>query len=391
MTAVPTTTPIPTPTPVPLVFADELAAVGGAAISADLLAALQPPLTGCDFVADVAALAGGLNLQCTQADADPNVVASAAGRVVHIVNEPTDAVPVTVNDPQWSWSEQAALGTHIVIDHEELGGRRNVQTVYGALAATADLRVGAAVEQGQVLGTAASQPTPSLAYSVWVDGSRVDGKSVLSAAPDNDTQLAVADALGAVLTSPVSERCRIIINNPGQLPNAPRAYRNGTHRGIDLGCPGAGNTTFASHAGKVVYLVDDYLTPTAADRNYLLNIAGRAESTPHWTLMMLYGNVVIIDHGDIPGAGNVVTISAHLEDVYVELGDDVTAGQPLGEIGNQGTNAAAIGALGANDPSLHLHWELYINGWHLGQGLLPSQTAAVVRSAMCGAAATPGC
>jgi len=391
-TPIPTVTPVPTPTPVPLSFDDELAVVGGQSMAVDLVSALQPPLGGCDFVADVAPLAGGLNLQCTQADADPAVVASAPGRIVHIVREAADAVPVSIVEPQWSWSEQAALGTHIVVDHEELGGRRNVQTVYGALASIPDdLRIGQAVSQGQVIGAAAVQPAPALAYSVWVDGTRLDGKSVLSAAPGNEEQLAVASALGAVLSSPVSEQCRLIINNPGQLPNAPRAYRNGTHRGIDLGCPGSGNTTFASYPGTVVYLVDDYKTPSASDRNYLLNIAGRAESTPHWTLMMLYGNVVIVDHGEIPGAGNVVTISAHLQDVYVELGDQVTAGQPLGEVGNQGTNAAAVGVFGADDPSLHLHWELYINGWHLGQGLLPSETAAVVRAAMCGTAATPGC
>ena len=109
--------------------------------------------------------------------------------------------------------------------------------------------------------------------------------------------------------------------------------------------------------------------------------------------MMLYGNVVIIDHGELGDAGRVVTISAHLEavDPEITLGGTVAKGQPLGEIGNRGTNASAQGLRGAADPSLHLHWELYVDGWYLGAGLPSPTVGELVRTALCGTEPTPGC
>jgi len=102
---------------------------------------------------------------------------------------------------------------------------------------------------------------------------------------------------------------------------------------------------------------------------------------------------VVVDHGDIPGAGRVVTISAHLEEVDpgITIGSTVSRGQRLGELGNRGTNASAQGIRGAADPSLHLHWELFIDNWYLGAGLDSVTTIEVMAIALCGAAETPGC
>ncbi len=108
---------------------------------------------------------------------------------------------------------------------------------------------------------------------------------------------------------------------------------------------------------------------------------------------MLYGNVVVIDHGEIPGVGRVVTISAHLEEVdpLISIGGRVSRGQRLGEQGNRGTNASALGIRGFADPTLHLHWELFIDNWYLGSGLDPVTTIQVMATALCGAAETAGC
>ncbi len=179
----------------------------------------------------------------------------------------------------------------------------------------------------------------------------------------------------------------------GSLPGAPRTYRNGTHRGIDFGCGTADRSGYSIADGTVVYLVNDYEDSSVAEREALLEQASIAGFTPHWTLVMLYGNVVVIDHGEIPGAGRVVTISAHLEEIdpSISIGGRVLRGQRLGELGNRGTNASAEGLRGASDPSLHLHWELFIDNWYLGSGLDAGTTVEVIAMALCGAAKTSGC
>jgi murein DD-endopeptidase MepM/ murein hydrolase activator NlpD len=102
---------------------------------------------------------------------------------------------------------------------------------------------------------------------------------------------------------------------------------------------------------------------------------------------------VVIDHGVIPEAGRVYSIAAHLEavDPAIELGAEVMAGQVLGELGNRGTNASAQGVRGSADPSLHLHWELFIDNWYLGEGQPANVVAELVATTLCDAAATPGC
>ena len=67
---------------------------------------------------------------------------------------------------------------------------------------------------------------------------------------------------------------------------------------------------------------------------------------------------------------------AHLDalDAAIGIGRPVEAGQLLGWVGNSGTNTAAAGAL---DWSLHLHWELHVDGQYVGAGLSPSETRSV--------------
>ena len=54
-----------------------------------------------------------------------------------------------------------------------------------------------------------------------------------------------------------------------QLPNATRAYRNGTHQGIDFGCGTSDRFGYAIADGTVVYLIDDYRDPTVPEREAL--------------------------------------------------------------------------------------------------------------------------
>ena len=163
---------------------------------------------------------------------------------------------------------------------------------------------------------------------------------------------------------------------PSSLPNAPRAYRAGTHQGIDFGCPTLGHPVVAALSGRVVVAAGDFQDPSPQDRNRLLDTAQALRATPPYTLVMLYGRYVAVDHGIIGDVGHVVTLYAHLDSVDpgIRPGMWVDAGQPLGGIGNSGTRS---GAAGTPYGQLHLHWELHIDGQYLGTGLSPADTGAV--------------
>ena len=122
--------------------------------------------------------------------------------------------------------------------------------------------------------------------------------------------------------------------------------------------------------------VGDYEDASPQRFNEVLAIAKRLGYTPPHTLMMLFGNHVVVDHGIIDGVGHVVSIHAHLDalDPDIRIGGLVTAGQLLGRAGNSGTVSAAAGQTSSQ---VHLHWELHVNGQYLGAGLSASDTRAV--------------
>ncbi len=165
------------------------------------------------------------------------------------------------------------------------------------------------------------------------------------------------------------------LDNPILMPNAPRDYRSGTHRGVDLFCP-RGHPVRAAIDGHVVVAVGDYEDASLTDINDMLDIAAELGATPTFTSVMLNGNYVVVDHGIIDGVGHAVTLYAHMDAVVpaLRVGQPVTAGDILGRVGNTGTVSAAAGL---TNRSVHLHWELHISGRYLGEGLSRSDTRAV--------------
>ena len=192
--------------------------------------------------------------------------------------------------------------------------------------------------------------------------------------PSYARALEIAAALSPDVFAPSG--CMSPLPHPDLLPNAPRTYRFGIHQGVDFRCFTLGHSAFAALDGRVVLAVGDYEDPDPNDRNRLLDIAKELKSTPPFTLLTLYGNYVVIDHGVIDGVGHVVSVYAHLEEVDPEIrvGQLIRAGQRVGEIGNRGTHAAANGDF-YEDP--HLHWELHIYNLYLGAGLSPGETQEV--------------
>ena len=164
------------------------------------------------------------------------------------------------------------------------------------------------------------------------------------------------------------------------LPNSSRDYRAGIHQGIDFICLERGRTASAALPGNVVMAVSGYVDPVPADRSAILGVAAEVGATPAWTLAMLYGNFVVLDHGVIDGVGHTISIYAHLDslDDSITAGVFVQGGQRLGEIGNHGTDSASTGA--DNPRSLHLHWELHIDNLYLGAGLDSIETREVYRT-----------
>ena len=192
--------------------------------------------------------------------------------------------------------------------------------------------------------------------------------------PTYEEALAMAAALAPVTIYPSD--CMSPLPHPDLMPNAPRAYRFGIHQGVDFQCFALGRSAVAALDGRVVLAVGNYQDPDPDDRDELLRVGEDLGGTPPFTLLTLYGNFVVIDHGVFPFMGHVVTVYAHLHEVDPEIrvGQTIRAGQRVGEIGNRGTHAAANGDF-YEDP--HLHWELHIDNLYLGAGLSAEETREV--------------
>lgn len=186
--------------------------------------------------------------------------------------------------------------------------------------------------------------------------------------------MAVAEALGDVQ---LPSDCGLPLGVPESLPNADRGYRGGVHEGIDFICGELGRDAVAALDGQVVIANSAFTDPTPEERLEILDTAKGLGRTPPWTLAMLFGRFVVIDHGVRDGVGHVVTIYAHLNavDPAVRPGAHVVAGQRIGEIGNAGTESAGTGEV--RPQAIHLHWEIHIDDRFLGAGLSSSDTSAV--------------
>ncbi|OEF99927.1 hypothetical protein BHF71_07410 [Vulcanibacillus modesticaldus] len=150
-----------------------------------------------------------------------------------------------------------------------------------------------------------------------------------------------------------------ISTRDSQLPAAPRAYRNGTHEGIDwysgfIGVNVDRSTPVFSMADGIVVRADiDYVELTNEERNEMLEIAKSADHTPQYILDKLRGQTVWVQYPN-----GVMVRYAHLSRVApgIEVGKSVKKGEILGYVGNSGTSYGVDG----NDLGLHLHSDILI-------------------------------
>ena len=155
------------------------------------------------------------------------------------------------------------------------------------------------------------------------------------------------------------------------LPNAPRAYRNGTHRGVDF-YVNWGSSVRAVADGVVIRAEHAYQEMSADFRLELLkdtNMLGRTPSDIFEHLLL--GQAIYIDHGfNLISGYRVVTIYAHLSHINssVKIGSSVSRGQEIGKSGNSGTKDSTL----KQKTGAHLHWEMILQNkegeYYLGQG-----------------------
>ena len=157
-----------------------------------------------------------------------------------------------------------------------------------------------------------------------------------------------------------------------RLPNAPRAYRAGVHRGIDF-FSNWGTPVIAVADGIIIRSDLHYEEVPADFRIEILKRATRLNRTPSDIFnMVLLGKAVVIDHGFnlFPGYRSI-TIYAHLSYINsnIKPGYSIKAGDVFAQSGNTGTQP---GTMGTREES-HLHWELILQDakgeYYFGQNL----------------------
>jgi len=157
-----------------------------------------------------------------------------------------------------------------------------------------------------------------------------------------------------------------------RLPNAPRDYRNGIHRGVDF-FANWGTPVRAVADGIIVRSDKNYKEVPASFRENLLEASSRVGNTPSDIFNnVLLGKAVFIDHGfDLVKGFRCITIYAHLSNINknIEPGAKIKKGTIIGNSGNTGMRESTLGSKAGS----HLHWEMIIqkgkNEIFLGQNM----------------------
>ena len=157
-----------------------------------------------------------------------------------------------------------------------------------------------------------------------------------------------------------------------RLPNAPRKYRSGTHRGVDF-FANWGTPIRAVSEGTVIRADHNYQEYPAEYRVELLKSSARVGHTPSDIFnSVLLGKSVFLDHGfDLVPGFRAISIYAHLSSIESNLkpGELIKAGQLIGKSGNTGTRASTLNT----KKEAHLHWEMILQKGkeeiYLGQGV----------------------
>lgn len=165
------------------------------------------------------------------------------------------------------------------------------------------------------------------------------------------------------MSSPIAGRK--VTTVPGQLPNAPRRYRNGIHEGLDYYGINEGTIVLAAASGTVIRADHNFQEMTLEEYEEAIRLSAAAPTTPPDLLDKFRGMQVWIRHDD-----GVVTRYCHLASINPEIitGTRVVGGQPLAQAGNSGMRANIVGEINSASDEPHLHFEIWYGNTFLGQG-----------------------
>lgn len=159
----------------------------------------------------------------------------------------------------------------------------------------------------------------------------------------------------------------ILPDRPRSYPGARRLYRYGVHQGVDLygvdvAGLGVGSPVLAIADGAILRADADYVEMTRQEYDDVVKRTEAEHQTPPDLFDKLLGRQVRISHGF-----GVESWYAHLSAIAPGVARDSTVrqGAPVGNVGVSGTSAGAYGT----EEGAHLHFEIWINGRYLGQGL----------------------
>ncbi len=151
-----------------------------------------------------------------------------------------------------------------------------------------------------------------------------------------------------------------------QMPGAPRHYRLGVHQGADFYWA-RDSQVFAAADGIVIRATQDYEPPFPAAFYDMRTQSHELGYTSEEALDFYRGRQVWIEHEN-----DIVSRYIHLASVAWDLeeGQPVQQGQLVGTVGNSGSPAS----LESPDSDAHLHFELWLGDYYLGQFLRPVET-----------------
>ena len=192
---------------------------------------------------------------------------------------------------------------------------------------------------------------------------QIMGGSILLAPQPHDTAVWQTDTTYAW---PVTGNSDNLTPRDLQMPGAPRHYRLGIHEGIDFYWA-SGTPVYAVASGTVIRATLDYERPSEAAFNFR-----RAENlelgyTAPDNLDFYRGRQIWILQDD-----GFVARYVHLSEIHWDIaeGTAVTAGQQIGLVGNTGSPAS----INSETEDAHLHFELWLDDYYLGQFLRPIET-----------------
>jgi len=178
-------------------------------------------------------------------------------------------------------------------------------------------------------------------------------------------------AAARTFTTPIQEMTLPVW--PRLYPGASRLYRYGVHQGTDIyqwNAPegfGVGSPVLAMGPGVIADASVDYSGVTEEDWDAMVEQANQQGLTNDELMARFLGRRVVIDHG-----GGIVSVYAHLDELApgIRPGVAVQPGSMLGTVGETGTyGEVRPGSVGG-----HLHFEIWVNGYYLGEGLTIRET-----------------